>query len=304
MIDGRDEGRPVEMDVRRVDRAGVTCFDAVAKAGSLTVAPKRGGRIVSLRDVTGREWLAPPDPATWRLPMKTGRFVESDMAGWDECAPTINATRWEGIEYPDHGDLWHRQWSVEVGPDAGIAVSCTAGWFTLRRSIRATRTGFRLDYEARSSVAAPRPFLWAAHPQFRAPDGSRVTLPSHVTEVVDAIDPAAPTLAASKDLLRIGSLAPGGTRKLITPSATRVGAATLVHPDGVRLGLRWDEAVVPWVGVWMDRSAFSREDVIAIEPMTGWFDNAADAASGGRCAFLGADAPLRWWLELDLVEPA
>lgn len=289
-----------DMDIRSIVWDGVPCVGVISIAGSVVIAPDRGGRIVSLRDATGREWLAAPDPATWHLPMATDQFVESDMAGWDECAPTILATSWEGIEYPDHGDLWHRAWNLdEIGPGR-VSVTGNAGWLSVRRVLTATGTGFRLDYEARSTATEPRPFLWAAHPQLRAPRGTRVLLPPHVTEVVDAIDPAATTRALSQDLCGISSLARGGTRKFYTPATVRVAAATLVHPDGARLGFRWDDTLVQWVGVWMDRAAFSREDVIAIEPSTGWFDSASAAASNGTCAWLAADAPLQWWLEIDL----
>ena len=89
---------------------------------------------------------------------------------------------------------------------------------------------------------------------------------------------------------------PGGMRKFYTPATMRVGAATLVQP------LRW--AAGPPVELPLSRgrvwcSAFSREDVIAIEPSTGGFDSAA-AASNGTCAWLAADAPLHWWVEIDL----
>jgi galactose mutarotase-like enzyme len=291
-------------DVRPVTWMSRPCIELSSPPASVVVAPERGGRIASLRDRFGREWLAQPEPATWLAEMQRDDFVSSDMAGWDECAPTVVATTSVGVPYPDHGDVWQREWRVvDAGSDA-LTTACRGTWFSLRRTIRATDTGIRLNYRADSHAAVDRPFLWALHPQLRAPAGSTVLLPGEVTDVVDAIGDAGGRMALTAELLAIGSLPDGGCRKLYPTPEVRLGAATLLHPDGARLDLRWDRTVAPWVGVWMDRRAYAREDVIALEPSTGWYDDASRAAANGTCTWLRPGVPLEWWVEVSLVPGA
>jgi hypothetical protein len=197
--------------------------------------------------------------------------------------------------------VWGREWTVVDTATRGIGLACRAGWFSLRRTIRATETGIRLDYRADSHAAVDRPFLWAMHPQLRAPEGSTVLLPEEVTEVVDAIGDAVGRMALTAELMAIGSLPHEGFRKFYPAPDVPLGSATLLHPDGARLDLRWDRTIAPWVGVWMDRSAYAREDVIALEPSTGWYDDARRAAANRTCAWLRPGVPLEWWVEVTLV---
>ena len=251
--------------------------------------PARGAKIVSLRDDRGREWLAQGDGRKHRPGVA---FVDAEMAGWDECAPTIVACKVDGRAIPDHGDLWDVPFTAE-GPMVWARGRSLD--YVLERSITPTPLGLRLTYRAWTPHVSI-PFLWAAHPQFVAPSGTRVV--ADIETVVDVFDPDLPELDWSSELASIDWGPDLADRKVYCAPDRPVSSATLVHPDGSSLTMRWS-ADTPYLGLWFDRGRYSREPVIAIEPSTGFFDSLATAIKFGRVATLDPETPLTWWIELE-----
>jgi hypothetical protein len=262
-----------------------------------TVAADRGAKIVSLRDDAGHEWLA--QPARWQPPARPGAaFVESEMCGWDECAPTIvecQPSGWPVV--PDHGDLWDVAWSADGEVLRGRSRSLDV---ELSRTIRPCASGLRIEYEARPTVART-PFLWAAHPQFTAPPGSRVAIA--VSAVVDAMHQPGVRRPWTDDLAGIDAVLPGQCAKYYAPPEVPVGRAELTVQGRGMLTMTWDAAVAPYVGVWFDHCAYAREPVIAIEPTTGYFDSLDDAIRSDRILYLETGSPARWAIELSVTGP-
>lgn len=262
---------------------------------SAVVNPRRGAKITSLVDADGTEWLAQGNPRPRVAPGTP--FVDAEMQGWDECAPTIVACRVPNHDLPDHGDLWDAEFDVDGDLVSAVGTSMS---YRFQRRIRSTPTGLRLDYSA-EALARPIPFLWAAHPQFAAPPGTRVELPS-IIDVVDVLDPATPQLAWTRELSAIDTLSIGECRKVYVAPSTPIDRARLVRPDGSGLLLRWSDTC-PYLGIWFDQSAYSDTPVIALEPATAYFDSLERAVQLGRAPLLTPGHPLTWWVELE-AQPA
>jgi hypothetical protein len=261
------------------------------------VLPGRGGRIVSLLDAGGREWLEQPEiPLS---PLQDPVFVDGDMCGWDECAPTVDECSVPPWGMPDHGDVWDVDWEVEA--DGWLAGFGRATPHVLRRRVLATEAGLRIEYVAALTEAADRrmPYLWAAHPQFLAPPGSRVVLPESVVELLDGEDPALSRRPRTPEATAIEAFAPGGAGKLFVDPEVPVGRAELVRADGSALLMEWDVAAAPYLGIWYDRGRHSRHDVVAIEPMTGFYDSCAEAVRRQRVMWLEPGEARHWWVTLD-----
>jgi hypothetical protein len=252
------------------------------------VDPGRGAKILSLRDDSGREWLTQSDGSA-----RGESFLDAEMAGWDECAPTLDACEYDGYAIPDHGDLWNTSFHVE---DQTVRANGSSLPYEFARTIAASQAGLRFDYRA---IALEREitFLWAAQPQFRAPTGTRVMLPPEVSVVFDVLsDPGTPVVW-DEQRSRIDSVGEHGFRKFYVDAEQPVFTASLVHPDGEALTLSWS-ARCPYLGIWFDNAAYSREPVIALEPTTGYFDSLVGALATNRVAMLRAGEPLDWWIEL------
>ena len=260
---------------------------------SATMVPQRGGKIISLLDARGVEWMAAPD-RTVGAPARPGDgFLTAEMAGWDECAPTIDACVVNGVALADHGELWTKPFTVD-GENMSVDDETLGYRFT--RAVRPTVDGLELSYRV---TAGDRdvPFLWAAHPQFRAPAGTRILLPSSVRTVVDVMHPALPVLAWSADLGSIDTIKPKGYRKVYVHPDEAVSSAVLVHPDGAALRVSWTSACA-YLGLWFDKFAFRAEPIIAIEPATAYFDSLATAMENDRVTVIAATTTLQWSVTL------
>lgn len=255
---------------------------------SVEFDPTRGGKITSLR-AAGIEWLVQGDgrPVS---PAGTA-FVDAEMSGWDECAPSIVACEVDAFSIPDHGDLWDAAFEMH-----GMVARATGRSYpyTFERQITATSCGVRLSYAAWATDLA-RPFLWAAHPQFAAPPGTRVLIEG-ATSIMDVF--ATPIVRAewNESTSSIDSVEMGSCRKFYVAPDEMVTRAQIQRPDAV-LTLQWAETC-PLLGVWFDNGAFSREPVIALEPSTGYFDSLETAVRHGLVSRLAADEPLRWWIDI------
>lgn len=257
------------------------------------VLPRRGGKIASLRDDAGREWLAQPESPVGSPARPGAGFLDAEMAGWDECAPTIVACEIDAVRLPDHGSLWTAEGHV-----AGHTVTLVDDtWgFRFERSIEPSDRGLRLDYRV-TTVTRTIPFLWAAHPQFAAPPGTTVRVPVHVSTAVDVLDAGLPERPWEGTTASIDDLDEGGCRKVYVHPQTPVFAASLARPDAT-LSLRWS-AACPYLGVWMEKGLYRRGPVIAIEPSTSYFDALDVALAARRTPTVSPEEPLAWtvWLE-------
>lgn len=278
----------------------------------VAILPQRGGKIASLLDRrSGREWLAQPatggvDPLEYGMP-----FTEGDMSGWDEMLPTIVAgpSPAGGGNLPDHGEVWSVPWTVEEADEEVITLKVEGRTlpFLCRRSARLESPDvLRLDYTIWVEGPTPVQLLWAAHPQFSWRTGGLVELPDDVRRVLDVLGRPSPKETVwDERLARHLDHAPQGTgRKLWLLPDQRPAWARVRDPDGGAVTLRWDPRQVPYLGVWFDACAYSRESVVALEPSTGFFDDLSVAIGHGRVTTVSAAEPLSWAIEVAASEPA
>lgn len=264
------------------------------------MAPHRGAKITSLRGPDGTEWLAQAEAQPQLCgEVRTGvEFTSAEMAGWDECAPTIDAcVLGDGTTMRDHGDLWDVAWAELPGREGIVTQASGRDWpYLLTRTVRIVDAVVRVDYEVRSQDSVTRPFLYATHPQFVAPPGSRVHLPGVENMLLTTEHPAR-RVVWRPDLV---DLAPGRCAKWWPAEAADLTQASLERPDGATLTMRTSGHPLRWIGVWADHAVYAREPVIALEPSTGWFDNAARAVADEHVLKLDPGEVARWWLEVAL----
>lgn len=107
----------------------------------------------------------------------------------------------------------------------------------------------------------------------------------------------------------LGRLTSGTAVKAFLPPESRCGTCILEDPDGRALQIRWDPELIPYLGLWWDNGLCAEGPVIAVEPTTGYGDDAAIAIATGRILQLEPGRDHIWWIEVsggpDLgIEPA
>jgi hypothetical protein len=260
---------------------------------SLTFRPSRGAKIVSLRDPAGNEWLAQSE-----VPQPSGAvaFASAEMAGWDECAPTITACIVNGRHLPDHGDAWDTQW-VWSGWEETLSVEGRSWPYRLERSVEESpAAGIRLSYRA-TSLEGDLPFLWAAHPQFAAPPGTRLELPSGIQTVVESTHPGR-DLSWPGTGMSIDDCEVGRSVKMFVRPQDRPREARLRRTGHPILRLSWSKSI-HHLGLWFDNCDCASQPVIAIEPTLAPMDSLAEAITAGQPALLLKDHWTEWFIDID-----
>jgi galactose mutarotase-like enzyme len=284
----------------------------------VVIVPALGAKIASLVDLTGPfEWMAPPTHDV-RQRNYGDSFIEHDLAGWDEMFPTIVACPSpfdSGVMLPDHGEVWALPWAV-TATDANALTLTVEGRAMAYRLTRTASLGqgvLRLHYHLANRSGQAMPFLWAAHPLFRVEAACELVLPAVVEQVVNAA--AHPRLGAPDRLLTWpGALLEGGStaalnavgipegpdyRKVYTRPEQVIGAGRL-RQGRHSLTMRWDTAIAPYLGVWVDERTYTAGTTTALEPASGYYDALDLAIRNERVAFVPPGAETTWWLSVSL----
>ena len=248
---------------------------------AITVLPRFGGKIASIR-VGAHELLqaplAPIAPRTESMP-----FDESDASGWDECLPSVAASRVQTAagraEIPDHGDLWRVEWEVQEtevrGQQSGdrsldLIGRCFSLPLQLERKLELDETErgwrLRLSYRLSNMSTSPVPWAWAAHPLFAVEKGDRIVLPESIRSV-KLEGSGGNRLTGDSVAWPMANLSAGGTVDMSVVDAPDSGVgdklfagplshdenwcALVRHSIGLRIRVRFDAEATPYLGLWI-----------------------------------------------------
>jgi galactose mutarotase-like enzyme len=306
--------------VQAIDWQGFSAYQITGQHLSVVVVPQIGGKIVSICDQRmDYEWLVGPRRPL-RLPGRCDRFGDGDLSGWDEMFPTISPCMLtlDGLpplDLPDHGELWSRAWSVTDAGDDTLTLEVNGGAlpYRLERTLRVSGMSLTLSYRLTHCGDRPFPFIWAAHPLFRADSDSVIRLDGETVEQVMIASRNVPELGAVGDAIafphiklasgasvnigRVGQADYSQSRKLFVPAESRVTAFSLSHSSRrMRANLSWSGEVLRYCGLWFDEGTHSRECVIAPEPCTGYLDALDYAYASGRAAVIDPGETVTWSL--------
>ena len=263
------------------------------------VSPDRGGKITSLvHRASGREWLEEADAPLVGPPDASVGFDEGDLCGWDEMMPTIDPCEVDGEVAPDHGELWRHPWEVvEVDGSVATLSARAPHWgLALTRTLRLERKSLRVDYHVVNAGPVDRPVLGAAHPLLRHRRGTRLSLEGDLVALSD--DGGVTELGPwPGPVATVDDLAEGQCAKCFVRMHGSTPSATLLDRDGTWLSFTWAATDAPFLGVWLDQSAYARHGVVALEPTNGAHDSLAVAlrASGLPTPWvLGRGGERRW----------
>jgi galactose mutarotase-like enzyme len=293
---------------------------------SITVMPALGGKIASLRIGSHELLHAPLHPYGPRN--QTMSFSEGDASGWDECLPSVAecaiATEAGLAAVPDHGDLWRVPWQVlETSSDSvTMRAQCFSLPLELTRSmiLSETPTGWKLQslYSLTSLGAYAVPWSWVAHPLFVCAPGDSIVLPREVQDLQlegsrgNRLGQRGETVAwplailaddTQDDLSRAHAEGSGIGDKLFAGPMQK-GWAELVRPSiGLRLTVRFDPALTPYLGLWMCYGGWPEGDgpkqvCIALEPSTTPVDSLAETGDWSR--WLDPGETVNWPMDLEL----
>lgn len=267
----------------------------------LVFEPEQGGKWRSLRDRrSGREWLW-RNPHLEVSPIRYGdSFIEQhDTGGWDEIFPSVAPFG----SIPDHGDLVQLPWQVDEQSDTRLTMSLQGRCFPFRfeRTVRLDGASIRCDYGLKNTGDESFDWLWCTHPLL--PFSSDLRLEAAGSFQVAAAMGAAAALAGQRIRLNQlpGDAAPWAVK--LFSERTVVDEITVRHADGSALRFLWDARQIPYLGLWINRGAWSGCGSapyfnLGIEPAMLPVDDLSEAP---QPPVLAPGDVVEWSLEVDVI---
>jgi len=289
----------------------------------LVIIPEFGGKIASIVDKAGHEWLWHNPYLPWQKPSYgasyTGKF---DLGGWDECFPAI-APRpyplppWKGVPIPDHGEVWALPWewditSEETKIEVKLGVTGVRFPYRLEKTIilPPSEPALYLHYRAINRSVCPFPFVWSTHPILRLKPGMRLLLPEGVPVRrygdSPAHIPAEFTWPGDNqlDLSYVPEPEARWSAKLFAGPVTEGWVALYDPVSGGKWRFTFDPNQIPFVGLWLNYAGWAGADVppyynLGLEPSLGAPDDLESALSEwDAAALLPPKGVLEWSLTL------
>ena len=284
---------------------------------SVQFVPALGGKIVSIKDAAGREYLSRSDRPY--APREYGMdFGKTEFDGIDECFPTMGACKypfapWEGAEMVDHGELFATAWKVLEGPGVDMQCEGTRFGYVFRR--RATLEGrtLTLRYTATNTSDAPLHYMYLFHPLFAADAGSGLVIPdamririsyNHQNFLAEhgTIKPWGELTDAEGQPFKNDQFRPHSERYYKYHSEKLDAAELLLrHADGAGVRMTWSKDVLPYFAVWTSEGSIGGLHHFAPEPSNASVDDLAAAAEIGQDNIIPPRGTAEWTIKMDFL---
>ncbi len=294
--------------------------------------PQIGSKMISLiNKITGTEFLLENQDKdkVYRKAFHGADYSLYDASGFDECFPTIEATEItvrdggtesKKIKYPDHGELWSKEWNYELS-DNSILFSATGvnADYRIRKNITYNGNRIIIEYSLINKSDFPLNYIWSAHPLLAIDEGDRIFMPPGINKLLlnwvsdvklgeyGQYMPWSGEKGNFQSFYEIKARDTGTAIKGFTDSLHR-GFAGLYRPKkNESIMISFDKEKLPYLGVWLcfggwPVDAERKHYTIALEPTTGRPDSLGESVKRNECPVLEVNEERNWQIEFSLWE--
>jgi hypothetical protein len=262
----------------------------------LDLAPETGGKISSLFNKKLQHEFLWKNPSLELRQYPPGTEYDPNFyGGIDELIPNDIPERIDGIDYPDHGELWTTALQYEIADQevvlSGQLQRCGLS-YQKTVSLNDREPVVLLDYIIRNESPARRHFLWKLHAALRMEAGDRLLSSAAKAKVADA------------DYSRFKNLQPfnwpviEGRDASIVPESSgqmdffylyemqRPEMQMLLHQGKYVFSYRYDPGIFPFQWYFASYGGFLSHEVVILEPATGMPLRVNEAMVLKQCAVL------------------
>jgi hypothetical protein len=302
---------------------GLAAISLETELMKVIVVPEIGAKIVSLiYKPTHKEWLLDSGDRPLLALGASSAFGDSDMSGWDECFPTINACKYPlqgeylGNPLPDHGEVWSLPWHATKERDSLIVkVEGQCLPYTFQRKMTFIAEDImRLEYEVTNLSDEDLAMMWTAHPQFTVTPDMVICLPKAIKQMICVHGgnsllgdetlynwPNATVAGRDKHLDRMDFSTEKDSRKLYYAGEVPEGWSGLSCSQSTDyLLMEVAKEQVPYLGIWVDEKDYNDRVTCALEPSTGFYDSLTTAVENDKCTIISARGTLIWQMDVSL----
>jgi hypothetical protein len=262
----------------------------------LDFAPSVGGRVVSLvHRPTGHEflWRNPAQPL--RREPAGGAYDPHFFGGIDELLPNDVPETLDGVDCPDHGELWTTALDCRIAGDRRVLSGDLPRFglhYEREMSLRENGPQVELAYRITNCADDPRSFLWKLHAAVAVQAGDVIDCPARRGQVVDlawsryrTLEPFAWPLLEG----RPANLVPpaDGTVDFFYLFDLEAGRMAWRRPGaGLEFAYEFDPQVFPFAWMFASYGGFDGHYTVVLEPCTAMPLSVRDAAARHQCSRL------------------
>jgi hypothetical protein len=275
----------------------------------LDVAPGIGGRIVSLREKAGgHEFLWRNSRLRLERVPPGSVYDPNFYGGIDELLPNDIPERIDGVDCPDHGELWTLALDGRL-EDGALILEGRLPRFGLvyrrRMSLADDKPTVHFQYRISNPTDAARHFLWNFHAPLAVEPGDVIECPAEKARVADlswsrhrsldtfnwpVIEGQAANVVRAKD----------GTCDSFHLYELREGRMAWRRPaQGLTFAYRFDTRVMPYASMWASYGGFDGHYTVLLEPSTAITNRLSETIARGQCGLLAPGAVLETEVWLD-----
>lgn len=268
----------------------------------ISVAPALGGKIISIFNKSLQHEFLWTNKNLQLATHEPGADYDSNFfGGIDELIPNDLAEVVDGIDYPDHGELWttrlqHHVTESSIKVFGQLALSGLEYNKTL--SLDSAGPVIKLHYNIRNNSGEHRNFLWKMHAALNIQPGDKLLTSAKKAKVVD------PAYSRFKNELtefawpRIentdASIIPGneGSMDFFYLYNAPSGEMQLLNSAGYLFSYTYNAKVFPYQWLFASYGGFFHHYTVILEPCTNMPMSVNEAASLQQSATLGAGETL------------
>lgn len=279
----------------------------------IEVLPEIGGKIWSIFYKPRHREMLWHHPSIAPQCVGPGSSFDDNFAGgWDELFPNDAPVSIDGVEYPDHGEIWTANclWKIiEASNDeVKIALRCigsvTNAFFERRLTLRSGEPVLRIEYAVRNPNAKPLKFHWKLHPALRMGPNARIEIPaerviydSEFAEEFPELEGTWPIVESrTRDEidLRIAPDPASKSTRFFYATDLREGWCAMTDlDDGIGIRFDFDRTIFPAVTVFGTYRGWRDLHTTILEPCTGYPYQLDEAIVAGQFTNLEAGGTLR-----------
>lgn len=288
----------------------------------IEVLPELGGKIWSIVYKPRERELLWHHPGIVPQRAEPGSsFDDAFSGGWDELFPNDAPVTIDGIEFPDHGEVWTAScaWDVVESSAAEVAISLrcrgssTGAWIEKRISLRAGEASVQVSYSVRNDRKRSLRFHWKLHPALRMGPNARIDIPAdrvtfdpEFSEEFESLEGSWPIVfgndGAKVDLRVVPGPESKATRFFYVTGLREGWCAMTDLDDGIGVRFDFDHEVFPAVTVFGTYGGWRNLHTTILEPCTGYPYQLDEAIESGRVRKLEPGETFETAVKLSIID--
>jgi hypothetical protein len=260
------------------------------------VAPAVGGRVLSLVEKTGgHEFLWRNQNLRLRALPAGSEYDPNFYGGIDELMPNDIPEKINGVDCPDHGELWTTPLSWRQDGERLVLEGRLARCgliYQREMSLRPETPCVDFKYRISNTTRERREFLWKLHAALVVQPGDLIDCPARKAQVVDLAWSRYKTLTPFEWPKLEGTTvnvvpAPDGTMDFFYLFDLADGEIAWRRPaQGLEFAYTFDLKVFPYAWIFASYGGFNGHYTVILEPCTTMPISVNDAASKQQCSRL------------------